>query len=84
MNFRDAINPYGSNFSAPIWYNGMGQCFMRTGHTVGPGPERSKGYFLLLRRMLDHRTTSATAWRNKSVSFSLLTRWAFLLKRPQL
>ncbi len=53
VNFRDAVNPYGSNFSAPIWYDAIGQCFMRAGHTVGPGPERSRGYFLLLRRMLD-------------------------------
>lgn len=53
VNFKDAVNPYGSNFSAPIWYDAIVQCFMRAGHTVGPGPERSKGYFLLLRRMLD-------------------------------
>ncbi len=53
VNFRDAVNPYGSNFGAPIWYDAIDQCFMRAGHTVGPGPERSKGYFLLLRRLLD-------------------------------
>ena len=53
VNFADAINPYGSNFGAPIWYDAIVQCFMRAGHTVGPGPERSKGYFLLLRRLLD-------------------------------
>lgn len=53
VNFKDAVNPYGSNFSAPIWYDAIGQCFMRAGHTVGPGPKRSEGYFLLLRRMLD-------------------------------
>lgn len=53
VNFADAVNPYGINFSAPIWYDAVGQCFMRARHTVGPGPERSKGYFLLLRRMLD-------------------------------
>lgn len=53
VNFTDAVNPYGINFSAPVWYDAVGQCFMRAGHTVGPGPERSKGYFLLLRRMLD-------------------------------
>ncbi len=52
VNFRDApTQPH--NESAPIWYNAVGQCFMRAGHTVGPGPERSKGYFLLLRRLLD-------------------------------
>ena len=53
VNFADAVNSYGSNFGAPIWYDAIGQCFMRAGHTVGPGPERSKGYFLLLRRLLD-------------------------------
>ena len=53
VNFADAVNPYGINFSAPIWYDAVGQCFMRAGHTVGPGPERSRGYFLLLRRLLD-------------------------------
>ena len=53
VNFADAINPYGNNFGAPIWYDAIGQCFLRARHTVGPGPERSKGYFLLLRRLLD-------------------------------
>ena len=53
VNFADAVNPYGVNFSAPIWYDAVGQCFIRARHTVGPGPERSKGYFLLLRRLLD-------------------------------
>ncbi len=52
VNFRDAPSqPY--NESAPICYLAVGQCFMRAGDTVGPGPERSKGYFLLLRRLLD-------------------------------
>ncbi len=52
VNFRDApTQPY--NESAPICYFAVGQCFMRASHTVGPGPERSKGYFLLLRRLLD-------------------------------
>lgn len=53
VNFADAVNPYGSNFGAPIWYDAVGQCFMRARHTVGPGPERSRGYFLLLRRLLN-------------------------------
>ena len=52
VNFRDAPTQPHSE-SAPIWYNAVGQCFMRARHTVGPGPERSKGYFLLLRRLLD-------------------------------
>ena len=71
VNFQDAINPYGNNFSAPIWYDAIGQCFMRAKHTVGPGPERSKGYFLLLRRLLDmgmdpNQKTSygVTAWQH--------------------
>ena len=54
VNFRDAINPYGVNFSAPIWYDAVGQCFMRAGDYVSEkNQERSKGYFLLLRRLLD-------------------------------
>ena len=71
VNFADAVNPYGNNFGAPIWYDAIGQCFMRAGHTVGPGPERSKGYFLLLRRLLDmgmapNQKTSygGTAWQH--------------------
>ena len=71
VNFADAINPYGNNFGAPIWYDAIGQCFLRAGHTVGPGPERSKGYFLLLRRLLDmgmdpNQKTSygGTAWQH--------------------
>jgi len=52
VNFKDAPSqPY--NESAPIWLNAVGQCFLRARHTVGPGPERSKGYFLLLRRLLE-------------------------------
>ncbi len=72
VNFQDEPNPYGAgNFSAPIWYDAIGQCFMRARHTVGPGPERSKGYFLLLRRLLDmgmdpnQRTSSdLNAWQH--------------------
>ena len=71
VNFADAVNPYGINFSAPIWYDAVGQCFMRARHTVGPGPERSKGYFLLLRRLLGmgmdpNQKTSygVTAWQH--------------------
>lgn len=69
VNFRDApTQPY--NESVPIWYNAVGQCFMQAGHTVGPGPERSKKYFLLLRRLLDlgmdpnQRATSDFGSRN--------------------
>ncbi len=54
VNFQDGINPYGINFSAPIWYDAIGQCFMRAGdHVSEQNKERSKGYFLLLRRLLD-------------------------------
>ena len=70
VNFADAVNPYGINFSAPIWYHAVGQSFLRARHTVGPGPERSKGYFLLLRRLLDmgmdpnqKTSTGLNAWQ---------------------
>ena len=54
VNFRDAVNPYGANFSAPIWYDAIVQCFLRAGDNVSErSKERSKGYFLLLRRLLD-------------------------------
>ena len=71
VNFADAVNPYGNNFSAPIWYDAICQCFLRASHLVGPGPERTKGYFLLLRRLLDmgmdpNQKTSygLTAWQH--------------------
>lgn len=53
VNFKDAPSqPH--NESAPIWYNAVGQCFMRAGDIVSDqSKERSKGYFLLLRRLLD-------------------------------
>lgn len=53
VNFRDApTQPH--NESAPIWYNAVGQCFMRAGNIVSDeAKERSKGYFLLLRRLLE-------------------------------
>ena len=54
VNFRDAINPYGNNFGAPIWYDAIVQCFLRAGDYVSEArQERAKGYFLLLRRLLD-------------------------------
>ena len=54
VNFQDAINPYGHNFGAPIWYDAIGQCFLRAGDYVSEqNKERTKGYFLLLRRLLD-------------------------------
>ena len=31
VNFQDAINPYGNNFSAPVWYDAIVQCFLRAG-----------------------------------------------------
>ena len=52
VNFRDApTQPY--NESAPIWYNAVGQCFLRARHTVGPGIERTKQFFELLCRLLE-------------------------------
>ena len=81
VNFADAVNPYGINFSAPIWYDAIVQCFMRARHTVGPGPERSKGYFLLLRRMLDmgmdpNRKTShgLNAWQHALEQYDQFAR----------
>lgn len=81
VNFADAVNPYGSNFGAPIWYDAIGQCFMRARHTVGPGPERSKGYFLLLRRLLEmgmdpnQQTSHAlTAWQHALEQYDQFAR----------
>ena len=81
VNFADAVNPYGSNFGAPIWYDAIGQCFMRARHTVGPGPERSKGYFLLLRRLLEmgmdpNQKTShgLTAWQHALEEYDQFAR----------
>lgn len=53
VNFKDApTQPH--NESAPVWYLAVGQCFMRARHTVSEeSKERSRGYFLLLRRLLD-------------------------------
>ena len=84
VNFADAINPYGINFSAPIWYDAIVQCFMRAGHTVGPGPERSRGYFLLLRRLLDmgmdpNRKTShrLNAWQHALEQYDQFARKSY-------
>lgn len=53
VNFRDAPTQPHSE-SAPVWYMAVGQCFMRAGdHVSEKHKERSKGYFLLLRRLLD-------------------------------
>lgn len=72
MNFADAVNPYGNNFGAPIWYDAIGQCFLRAGdHVSQKNKERTRGYFLLLRRLLamgmdPNRKTSygLTAWQH--------------------
>lgn len=84
VNFADSVNPYGSNFSAPIWYDAIGQCFLRARHTVGPGPERSKGYFLLLRRLLDmgmdpNQKTSfnLNAWRHALEQYDQFSHKSF-------
>ena len=84
VNFADAVNPYGINFSAPIWYDAVGQCFMRARHTVGPGPERSKGYFLLLRRLLGmgmdpNQKTSygVTAWQHALDQYEQFTHRSY-------
>lgn len=86
VNFRDApTQPH--NESAPIWYNAVGQCFMRARHTVGPGPERSKGYFLLLRRLLDmgmdpnqrftHDFGSFNAWKHALNQYEYFAHGSF-------
>ena len=84
VNFADAVNSYGSNFGAPIWYDAIGQCFMRAGHTVGPGPERSKGYFLLLRRLLDmgmdpnpKTSHGLTAWQHALEQYDEFARSSY-------
>lgn len=77
VNFRDApTQPH--NESAPIWYNAVGQCFMRVRDTVGPGPERSKGYFLLLRRLLDMEMDPNQKFTNDYCSFNA---WQYTLNQ---
>ncbi|MDE6700236.1 MAG: hypothetical protein K2K10_04375, partial [Acetatifactor sp.] len=51
--FQDAPSqPH--NESCPIWYLAVGQCFMRAGDYVSQDmKDRSKEFFLLLRRLLD-------------------------------
>ncbi len=53
VNFQDApTQPH--NESVPIWYFAVGQCFMRAGdHVSELHKERSRQYFLLLRRLLN-------------------------------
>lgn len=84
VNFADAINPYGNNFGTPIWYDAIVQCFMRAGHTVGPGPERSRGYFLLLRRLLDmgmdpnpKTSHGLTAWQHALEQYDQFARKSY-------
>ena len=82
MNFADAVNPYGINFSAPIWYHAVGQCFMRAGdHVSESNKERSKGYFLLLRRLLNmgmdpnqKTSTGLNAWQYALNSYDQFVR----------
>lgn len=82
VNFADAVNPYGANFSAPIWYDAVGQCFLRAGdHVSQKNQERTKGYFLLLRRLLDlgmdpNRKTSygLTAWQHALEQYDKFAR----------
>ncbi|MDE6456950.1 MAG: ankyrin repeat domain-containing protein [Dysosmobacter sp.] len=82
VNFQDAVNPYGSNFSAPIWYDAVVQCFLRAGdHVSEKRKERTKGYFLLLRRLLDmgmdpNRKTSygLNAWQHALEQYEQFAR----------
>ena len=82
VNFQDAVNPYGFNFSAPIWYDAVVQCFLRAGdHVSEERKERTKGYFLLLRRLLDmgmdpNRKTShgLNAWQHALEQYDQFAR----------
>lgn len=55
VNFRDTPNPYDRyGLSAPIWLDVIGQCYLRAKDTVSEqSKERTKQYYLLLRRLLD-------------------------------
>ena len=85
VNFQDAVNPYGFNFSAPIWYDAVVQCFLRAGdHVSEERKERTKGYFLLLRRLLDmgmdpNRKTShgLNAWQHALEQYDQLARKSY-------
>lgn len=57
---------------------------MRAGHTVGPGPERSRGYFLLLRRLLDmgmdpnpKTSHGLTAWQHALEQYDQFARKSY-------
>ena len=76
VNFADAVNPYGINFSAPIWYDAIGQCFMRAGdHVSQAHKDRTRGCFLLLRRLLDMGMNP-----NQKTSYGLMA-WQHALKQ---
>lgn len=85
VNFADTVNPYGSNFSAPIWYDAVVQCFLRArDHVSEERKERTKGYFLLLRRLLDmgmdpNRKTShgLNAWQHALEQYDQLARKSY-------
>ena len=75
VNFRDAPSqPH--NESAPIWYNAVGQCFMRAGHLVGPGVEQTKKFFELLCRLLDLGMDPNQKFTNDMMS---LNAWQYAL-----
>ena len=75
VNFRDApTQPY--NESAPIWYNAVGQCFLRARHTVGPGVEQTKKFFELLCRLLDMGMDPNQKFTNDRMS---LGAWQYAL-----
>lgn len=75
VNFRDAPSqPH--NESAPIWYNAVGQCFLRARHTVGPGIARTKQFFELLCRLLDMGMDPNQKFTNDMMS---LGAWEYAL-----
>lgn len=76
VNFKD--NPsQPHNESVPIWYLAVGQCFMRAGNVVSQAmKDRSKEYFLLLRRLLDmgmdpNQKATSDLWSYNAWHFAL-------------
>lgn len=85
VNFQDApTQPH--NESVPIWYLAVGQCFLRAGDTVSQrSKERSQGYFLLLRRLLElgmdpNRKATSDAWAINAWQFALEEYERFALR----
>lgn len=85
VNFQDApTQPH--NESVPIWYLAVGQCFLRAGDTVSErSKERSREYFLLLRRLLElgmdpNRKATSDSWAINAWQFALEEYERFALR----